>query len=104
MEPMPENVELRVGEERSIHLPSLKAAGGAWSHEVSGMASAVEVRKLWEAAPYPDDDEDDEKDRTGPPPDEVFLVRGRSPGTARILLRPGAGGEALREVEVRVRL
>jgi hypothetical protein len=97
-----ETMDLRVGEERAIHLPSLKAGGGAWSHEVTGMASAVSVRKLWEAAPYPEDDEED--DQPTEPQDEVFMVRGASPGEAVIRFAPSAGDDAPRMIEVRVRL
>jgi hypothetical protein len=93
-----EVLQLRVGEERPYHLPSRKASGLAWAASVDGMSSAVEVRKLWEALPYPDDDEDD-TDR--PPQDEVFMVKGTAPGEARVEFRAGTESRAL---DVHVRL
>ena len=88
-----EKVGLRIGEERAIHLPP-----GEWQVEVEGMRSAVEIRKLWAADPYPDDDEDEPAQR--PPPDVVFMVRGVNPGAATLRFT-GAG---VRDVEVTVRM
>jgi hypothetical protein len=92
-------MELRVGEERAVHLPS----GGAWHAEIERMASAVSVRKLWKADPYPDDDWDDEA-TPKTPVDEVFVVKGTGPGSATVRFVPEAGGDLAREVSVTVRL
>lgn len=95
---------LALGEERAVHLPPLQSEG-EWTVEVEGMASAVDVRKLWPADPYPEDDEDEGEVK--PPPDVVFMVRATSPGAATI--RFVARGRVLRgnsgrhEVEVTVR-
>ncbi len=73
---MGESIELRIGEERPVRLPALP--DGTWSAEVSGMASAVDVRTLWAADPYPDDDEDEER---GQAESEVVSVHAaRRPG------------------------
>jgi hypothetical protein len=93
---MPETLELRLGEERPVHLP---ADGAPWTCDVGGMASAVDVRKLWAADPYPEDDEEDEADR--PPPDVVYMVKGVNPGEATLRFTPGGGSDA-RDVVVRV--
>ncbi|HEX8099100.1 MAG TPA: hypothetical protein VF660_02735 [Actinomycetota bacterium] len=93
--------ELALGEERSLHLPPL--AGGTWSHHVEGMSSAIEVRKLWAADPYPDDDEDDEPK---PPQDVVFMIRGAAPGAATVVFEPGGSGARQadsRQIRVTVR-
>jgi hypothetical protein len=98
---MAEKLELTLGEEKSVHLPPL--ASGDWEFTVEGMASAVEVRKLWAADPYPEDDEDEEKAR--PTPDVVFMIRGVAPGSATVRFSSrGKGPTAdLKEVEVSVR-
>jgi hypothetical protein len=88
-----DRLELSLGEERAIHLPP-----GDWRVGLGGMRSAVEVRKLWPAEPYPEDDEDEPADR--PSPDVVFMVRGVNPGTATLRFT-GAG---VRDVEVTVRM
>ncbi len=90
--------DLALGEEKSVHLSPL--AEGDWGYEVEGMASAVEVRKLWAADPYPEDDEDEEKPE--PTPDVVFMIRGVAPGTATVRFISGQGGES-RTVRVAVR-
>jgi hypothetical protein len=95
-----DRMELRVGEERAIHLPN----GGAWHAQIEGMASAVSVRKLWKADPYPDDDRGDEAAPKSPPVDEVFMVRGTGPGSATVRFVAEAGGDLAREVSVTVRL
>ncbi|HEX2090518.1 MAG TPA: hypothetical protein VHI54_11425 [Actinomycetota bacterium] len=98
---MAEKLELTLGEEKSVHLPPL--AAGEWEYGVEGMASAVEVRKLWAADPYPEDDEDEEKPR--PTPDVVFMIRGMAPGSARVRFSPRGEGRTAadaREVEVSV--
>jgi hypothetical protein len=96
-----DRVELKIGEERAFHLPPF---AGEWTARVDGMASAVDVRKLWAADPYPEDDEDDEADR--PPPDTVFMVRATAPGTATVRFAPGGSGagQQAREVEITVRM
>ncbi len=96
---MAEKFELALGEEKSVHLPPLSS--GDWEYAVEGMASAVEVRKLWAADPYPEDDEDEEKPR--PTPDVVFMIRGMAPGSATVRFSPrGAGHASAREVNVSV--
>ena len=100
---MPDGLQLRVGQERPYHLPSLGDSGAGWDASVEGMTSAVEVRKLWKADPYPEDDRDDEEaDGDGrPSQDEVFMIRGTAPGTATVVFR---GGGEVRRVEVGVSL
>jgi hypothetical protein len=102
-------LELRVGEERAVHLPPLRS--GDWSYDVvSGMSSAVQVRKLWAADPYPDDRDDDGDEEEKPPQDVVFMVRGTAPGDATVRLTPSSGTAAdgssvqPRDVSVTVRL
>ena len=94
---MSEAMELRLGEERSVHLPP---EGGEWTCDVQGMTSAVDVRMLWAADPYPEDGEDEEPaDR--PPPDVVFMVRAVGPGQATLRFTP-TGRSDPREVAVTV--
>src|SRR5438552_9113979 len=64
-ERMPDSLHVRIGEERPVRLPAL-TGGGTWSCDVSGMSSAVEVRKLWAADPYPEDDDEEEEQRESP--------------------------------------
>ncbi len=96
-----DRVELRVGEERSFHVPPF---AGEWTVQVEGMTSAVDVRKLWAADPYPEDDEDQETEQ--PPPDTVFMVRGAAPGeaTLRFVPRGPVAGPLPREVRITVRM
>ena len=94
---MPDSLHLRIGEERPVRLPAL-TGGGTWSCDVSGMSSAVEVRKLWAADPYPEDD--DEEEEQGESPEVVFMVRAAAPGDAD--LRFTAPGQEAREVHVAV--
>src|SRR5438132_8300790 len=95
-----ERMDLTVGEEQSVHLPPI--GSGDWTHRIDGMASAVDVRKLWPARPYPEDDE--EEDEQPGPQDGVFMIRGVSPGTATIHFAPSGGsGEQPKSVEVSVR-
>jgi len=99
---MAEKLEKTLGDEKSVQLSPL--ASGDWEYAVEGMTSAVEVRKLWAADPYPEDDEDEEKPR--PTPDVVFMIRGIAPGSATVRFLPRGGGGATadaREVEVSVR-
>ncbi len=95
---MADDFELALGEEKPVHLRPLPR--GEWRYEVEGMASAVEVRKLWAADPYPEDDEDEEQPQ--PTPDVVFMIRGVAPGTATVRFTSGGGGET-RTVQVAVR-
>jgi hypothetical protein len=95
---MAESIELRIGEERPVRLPAVPER--TWSAEVSGMASAVDVRKLWAADPYPDDEEDEERDE--PPSEVVFMVRAVAPGHATVRFTAPGGGAEAREVRVRV--
>lgn len=94
-----DRMELKLGEEQAVHLPP-----GAWSVEVEGMTSAVSVRRLWPADPYPDDDEEEQGAR--PAPDVVFMIRGEAPGTANLRFsREGRdSGDPTRDVRVEVRL
>src|SRR4029079_10458877 len=98
---MAEDLQLKVGEERAVHVPSLREQGG-WRHLVSGMASAVSVRKLWEAAPYPEDDQDDDGPAPGPPPTRALTIRGTAPGGATVRIVPPEGEPV--EVQVTVSL
>ena len=97
---MAEKLELTLGEEKPVHLPPLPSGG--WDYRVEGMASAVEVRKLWAADPYPEDDEDEEPRST---PDVVFMIRGVAPGSAAVHFTARGGGPAAesRAVDVAVR-
>ena len=95
---MTEKLELTLGEEQPVHLPPL--ASGEWGYEVDGMASAVEVRKLWAADPYPEDDEDEEP---RPTPDVVFMIRGIAPGTATVRFAAGGRDAESKTVTVAVR-
>ena len=98
-----ETLTLALGEERAVHLPHLSE--GEWTYEIDGMTSAVGVRKLWPADPYPEDDDDDGESR--PPPDVVFMVRGTSPGSATVRFAARGGSPSARaathEVQVTVR-
>jgi hypothetical protein len=91
---MSEMLALRLGEERAVHLPP-----GEWSVTVDEMESAVSVRKLWAADPYPDDGDDDDAPR--PAPDVVFMVRALAPGHAT--LRFSEQGRT-RDIDVTVRM
>ena len=96
---MADSLELRIGEERPVRLPALPG-DATWSCDVSGMSSAVEVRKLWSADPYPEDDEDGDNDEEREPPEVVFMVRAAAPGDAD--LRFTAPGQEARDVHVAV--
>jgi hypothetical protein len=93
-----DQLELRIGEERAIHL----APNASWTVRIEGMTSAVQARKLWAADPYPENDEDEQSPR--PAPDTVFMVRGVAPGTARLHFSAGGAGREDREVRVTVRM
>jgi hypothetical protein len=93
-------MQLRIGEERPVRLPATPGLG-QWSNEVSGMSSAVEVRKLWAADPYPEDDEEGERGQE-PPAEEVFMVRAVAPGAATLRFTPPGGDGKPRQVRVEV--
>jgi hypothetical protein len=93
-----DQLELRIGEERAIHL----APNVDWAVQVGGMASAVQVRKLWAADPYPEDDGEDEPSRAAS--DTVFMVRALAPGTATLHFSAGEAGREDRDVRVDVRM
>jgi hypothetical protein len=90
-----DQLELRIGEERAIHL----APDPDWTVQVGEMASAVRVRKLWAADPYPEDEEDEPP---GAAPDTVFMVRAVAPGTAALHFSAGGADRAERDVRVTV--
>jgi hypothetical protein len=96
-----ESMELRIGEERGIHLPAEIRSAGGWRVKIEGMESAVQVRKLWAAAPYPEDDNEEE---APPPSDTVFMVRGVAPGSATLRFESPGAGQSVREVRVTVRM
>ncbi len=96
---MSDTLQLSLGQERAIHLPPIP--DGDWDHAVEGMASSVDVRKLWRSAPYP---EDDEEEAPREAQDVVFMVRAMSPGSATIRFKSqGSTTSETREVEVTVR-
>lgn len=96
---LPEQITVRVGEERVLHLPSASGAGYGWSVYVEGDADAVRVTEL-------------DADRAGRPPGEsaehVFRLSPIRPG--RTILRfeqrrpweRDAPARETREVEVTV--
>ena len=91
-----ESVVLHVGQEHAVRL---RPFGGAadWSVDVQGMASAVDVQKMWTSRPY----EEDEEDATSAPPRVmVFMIRGVAPGEATVRFRAVQGDS--HEVAVRV--
>jgi hypothetical protein len=92
-----EPMVLHLGEERPIHLPPAPA-GRSWSHDLSGMSSAVDVKRMWTSDPYPEDDEDD---APGRPRSMVFLVRGANPGRATIRVSCPGHEDMTIDVEVR---
>ena len=71
---VPEQLVFRVGEERTIRLPGLSAAGYEWSVEIAdGDRDAVAVAEVGSDGP------------AGPPGtsvEHVFTVSGRRPGEA----------------------
>jgi hypothetical protein len=91
-----ESIVLRVGEERAV---GLAPHGGPadWTSTVEGMASAVDVRKMWTSRPYQEDEEDPSEI---PPRRLVFMIRAVAPGEATVVFRAGAGDE--HRVNVRV--
>jgi hypothetical protein len=84
-----ESITLRVGQDHAVRLDP---HGGAsdWSAVVEGMASAVDVRKMWTSRPYEEDEEDPPR---VPPRRMVFLIRGVAPGEARVVFRAASGDE-----------
>lgn len=95
---MAEKLELALGEEKAVHLPPL--TGADWRYEVEGMSSAVDVRKLWAANPYPEDNEEEEE--APELPDVVFMIRGVAPGSATVRFSAGGGETQGRTVQVAV--
>ena len=86
---MPERIVLRVGDERTIRLPSLSGAGYEWTVDVAGGdPQPVAVEELRPDAP------------DGPPgasPDHVFRLSALRPGEAEVRFehrRPWEGGVA----------
>jgi hypothetical protein len=92
-----ESVVLRVGQEHAVRLTP---RGGAadWSFDVDGMASAVEVRKMWTSRPYEEDEAD--PPRPAPPRAMVFIIRAVAAGEAIVRFRSVQGD--FYEVAVRV--
>jgi hypothetical protein len=84
-----ESIVLRVGQERAVRLTP---HGGAadWSSVVEGMASAVDVRKMWTSRPY---QEDEENPSAAPPRHMVFVIRGVAPGQSTVVFRAAGGHE-----------
>jgi predicted secreted protein len=99
------SLHLRVGEERSIRLPGLAAAGYAWFPEVSGSEPIVAITK---ASPHVHA-EDVRTLPAGSSEDEVFVIKGIREGTTTVTMtqrRPWEkDGEpaARRELRVEVR-
>ena len=81
------SITLRVGQDHAVRLPP---AGGAedWSADVTGMASAVDVKRMWTSRPYEEDDEDA---TAVPPRAMVFVIRAMGPGEATVRFRSGQG-------------
>jgi len=72
---VPERLVLRVGEERTIRLPGLSAAGYEWSVEIDGDRDAVAVAEVGGDGP------------PGPPGkslEHVFRLSGRRAGEADV--------------------
>lgn len=92
-----ESIVLRVGQEHALRLAPHDGAAD-WRFDVEGMASAVEVRKMWTSRPY----EEDEEDRVGaaPPRAMVFIIRALAAGEAIVHLRAVQGD--VYDVAVRV--
>jgi hypothetical protein len=92
-----ESIVLRVGQEHAVRLTP---HGGAadWSFDMDGMASAVEVRKMWTSRPYEEDESD--PPRPTPPRFMVFLIRAVAAGEATVRFRAVQGD--VYEVAVRV--
>jgi hypothetical protein len=83
---MTETFDLKPGQERPVKLPPAEEGAAGWTYEVRGMASAVEVQKMWTSDPYPEDDEE----VSTKPRYMVFMIRGRNPGRASVrFYRPG---------------
>ena len=76
-----ESVVLRVGQEHAVRLTP---HGGAadWNFRIDGMASAVEVRKMWTSRPYEEDEED--PSRPTPPRAMVLIIRAVAAGMATV--------------------
>jgi hypothetical protein len=83
-----ESVVLRVGQEHAVRLPP---HGGAadWSFDIHGMASAVDVRKMWTSRPYEEDEE--HPPRPAPPRAMVFVIRAVAAGESTVRFRAVQG-------------
>jgi hypothetical protein len=92
-----ESMVLRVGQEHAVRLTP---RGGApdWNFDIDGMASAVEVRKMWTSRPYEEDEED--PSMPVPPRAMVFIIRAAAAGAATVLFRSVQGDTY--EVAVRI--
>ena len=92
-----ESIVLRVGQEHAVRLTP---HGGAadWSFDIDGMASAVEVRKMWTSRPYEEDEVDPA--RPAPPRAMVFIIRAVAAGDSMVRFRAVQGDGY--EVAVRV--
>lgn len=92
-----ESIALRVGQEHAVRL---MPHGGAadWGFDINGMASAVDIRKMWTSRPYEEDEED--RESAAPPRVMVFIIRAVAPGEASVRFRAIQGD--VYEVAVRV--
>lgn len=84
-------IELKPGDEHTFRLPGLGSAGYRWTYAVEGDESAVEVSTTRSAPPQL-------PQPVGPPPsnyslDEIVIIRGRSPGAARIIVTQARTGQ-----------
>jgi hypothetical protein len=91
-----ETVTLHVGEEHAVRLAP-RGGSADWAFDVSGMSSAVEVRRMWVSRPY-EEDEDDPVDV--PPRAMVFIIRAVAAGDALVHFRSTHGDR--RDVAVTV--
>ena len=92
-----ESIALRVGQEHAVRLAPHDGASD-WNFDVDGMASAVDVRKMWTSRPY-EEDEDDPASAL-PPRFMVFIIRAAAAGEATVRFRSVQGDE--HSVAVRV--
>jgi predicted secreted protein len=70
-------LELHVGEEYSLTLTGLGTAGYSWAPNLEGDPEVAEVRRAGGDTAPPDE-------VVGGSADEVFTIRGKRPGSARI--------------------
>jgi hypothetical protein len=92
-----ESIVLRRGQDHAVRLRPHEGAA-AWTFDIDGMTSAVDVRKMWTSRPY----EEDEEDRAlgAPPRVMVFIIRAVAAGEATVHFRAVEGDRY--EVAVRV--